>query len=81
MTWVRIPPGAAHFFFEKKRKRTISVGGVVLPCLSLNYINMYHTSSNECHTIGSAEPSKHCKCIDTITYKLSMWANHDVLNS
>ena len=25
VTWVRIPPGIAHFFFEKKRKRVVSV--------------------------------------------------------
>ena len=31
--WVRIPPGAAHFFFEKKREWAVLVGVVLLPCL------------------------------------------------
>ena len=30
--WVQIPPGAAHFFFEKERKWAVSGGVVVVPC-------------------------------------------------
>ena len=50
MTWVRIPPGAAHFFFEKKRVSRLRwcccIALLCLMCLllclmCLNYLIMY----------------------------------------
>ena len=64
MTWVRIPPGAAHFFFKRRESEPSQV--VVLCCLALFIVSQLFNRVHDIHEVCLNYLIMYCSCLGDI---------------